>query len=193
MAALKGRTVPRLWTPPARTLTKKTSWGYQLDEFAQQIGRPFDPWQRWLGVHLLEKGRDDNLRFRNATAIAGRQCGKSQFNAVLALYFLYVRNVRLVLSAAQDLGRARDHMRLCLEFIEASPWLDYKNVQVHGSSGDEWFQVPGGGKLKIVASNRKAARGASAGTWSSSTSSGRSTSGMRSARSAPPPSPGTMP
>lgn len=162
MAKLLGKTSPRLWTPPLRTLNRRTSDGYRLDEFSSQIGYPFDPWQRWLGIHLLEQDQDDNLRFRTATAIAGRQCGKSQFSALLALYFLYVKGARLVLSAAQDLGRARDHMRLCLEIIESSPWLDYKNVQTHGASGDEWFQVPGGGKFKITAANRRAARGASA-------------------------------
>lgn len=161
-AKLTGKTQPRLFTPPLRTLTRRTSFGFELADFAERIGQPLDPWQRWLGIHLFETGRDGTPRFRIAPVIAGRQCGKSLFSAVTCLYFLYVRGAELVLSAAQDLSRAREHMRLCLELIEASPWLDYKNVHVHGSSGDEWFRIPGGGRYKITASNRKAGRGATA-------------------------------
>jgi hypothetical protein len=175
---LRGKTAPRLWTPPLRTLTRRTSLGYELAEFAGLIGSPFDPWQRWLGIHMLELNRDGSLRFRICPVIAGRQCGKSTFAAVLCLYFLYVRGAQLVLSAAQDLSRAREHERFCLDMIRSSPWLASELGHVHGSSGDEWFRVANGsededgpvdvfstaagGRYKITAANRKAGRGASA-------------------------------
>lgn len=178
MGKLVGKTQPRLWTPPLRPLSRRTSLGYQLAEFAELIGQPFDPWQRWLGVHLLETLPDGTLRFRIATVIAGRQCGKSTFAAVLCLYFLYIRAASLVLSAAQDLSRAREHERFCLDMIRSSPWLASELGHVHGSSGDEWFRVASGpqdadgpvdsfstasgGRYKITASSRKAGRGASA-------------------------------
>ena len=48
MAARKltGKTEPRLWTPPQRTLTRRTSLGYEVADFASLIGEPLLPWQR---------------------------------------------------------------------------------------------------------------------------------------------------
>ena len=43
--SLKGKTVPRIWTPPLRELTPDTTLGYYVIDFANDILRlPPLPW-----------------------------------------------------------------------------------------------------------------------------------------------------
>ena len=79
MAARKliGKTQPRLWTPPLRPLNKSTSYGYAIAEFADAIGEPFLPWQRWLAIHAMELTPDGFFRFRVIVVLVARQNGKS--------------------------------------------------------------------------------------------------------------------
>src|SRR5712692_5944945 len=51
---IMGRTEPRLWTKPLRPLTRKTSKGYEVIDFAEMIGEPLLPWEQWAAVHALE-------------------------------------------------------------------------------------------------------------------------------------------
>lgn len=180
MAARKltGKTQPRLWTPPQRTLTRRTSLGYEVADFASIIGEPFLPWQRWLAIHALEPLPDRTPRFRVVLAMVGRQNGKSSFKRTISLYRLYVTGARLVLGVAQDVSLAREQQNYCLETVQASPYLAEDLAQVRRAAGDERFRVAGdldyedgegdesftlagGGRYKIAASNRKAGRGLS--------------------------------
>ena len=123
MAALKGKTTPRLWTPPLRTLNRRTSDGYQLAEFAERSGSRSTRGK--VARHTLARAgpRRRACGSGSPRQSAGGNAERATFAAVLCLYFLYIRGAELVLSAAQDLGRARDHMRLCVDMIHASPWL----------------------------------------------------------------------
>jgi hypothetical protein len=60
---LKGRTEPRLFTPPLRELTPETSFGFDVIEFAEDIGWPLDPWQQWAVIHMGELKEDGTPRF----------------------------------------------------------------------------------------------------------------------------------
>ena len=97
-AKLTGKTQPRLWTPPQRTLTRRTSLGYDAAEFADAIGQPLLPWQRWLAVHGLELNRDGTPRFRVVLVLVGRQNGKTRAASVITLFKMYVTGARLVLA-----------------------------------------------------------------------------------------------
>lgn len=180
MAARKllGRTQPRLWTPPLRTLNRRTSLGYDVAEFADVIGEPLLPWQRWLAIHALELNPDGAPRFRVVLVMCGRQSGKSSVKRTISLFRLYVTGARLILGVAQDQGLAREQQHYCLETIENCAFLAEDLTQVRKAAGDEWFRVAGdleyddadgdesftlggGGRYKIAASNRKAGRGLS--------------------------------
>lgn len=51
---LRGKTEPRIWTPPLRPLTPDTTLGYDVIEFAEeQLGVTL-PWEKWLFIHGLE-------------------------------------------------------------------------------------------------------------------------------------------
>ena len=177
MAALKGKTTPRLWTPPLRTLTRRTSLGYEVADFAALIGEPLLPWQRFLVIHALELNKDGTPRFKTVLGLCGRQSGKSTAGRIVSLYRLYVAGARLIIGAAQDLSTSREQQDFMLETIRGSAWLAPRLAHVHRATGDEWFRVDpitaederdaqititGGGRYKIVATSRKAGRGLSA-------------------------------
>lgn len=185
-----GRTQPRLWTPPLRPLSKRTSDGYSITEFADTIGEPFIPWQRWLVIHARELLPDGLPRFRVVVVLVARQNGKSSVKRTVSLWRLHVDGARLVLGVAQDVSLAREQWSYCLDTIHASPDLSEDLDQVRRVNGDEWFRLKteldargeypderelnyddddldesltlaGGGRYKIAASNRKAGRGLS--------------------------------
>lgn len=176
---LIGKTQPRLWTPPLRKLTRATSHGYAIAEFADAIGEPLLPWQRWLVIHAMELNPDGSYRFRVVVVLVSRQNGKSSVKRTVSLWRLYVDGARLILGTAQDLSLAREQQNYCLDTIYECPDLASELVQVRKASGDEWFKVAdaeieyddqdgdesltlaGTGRYKIAASNRKAGRGLS--------------------------------
>lgn len=91
MAITHGFTEPRIWTKPLCDLTPKTSRGFQVIEFAEDVLRVhLFPWQKWLLIHMMELDSFGRLRFRKALIIVGRQNGKTLIAAVLAAYWLYV-------------------------------------------------------------------------------------------------------
>src|SRR5690606_41473637 len=76
-SALLGRPEPRLFTPPARRLTRKTTLGYECAEFCRDVlGEPLLPWQDWLVKRALELNPDGSLRSRANLVLAPRQNGK---------------------------------------------------------------------------------------------------------------------
>ena len=85
-----GREQPRIFTPPLRPLTRKTTLGFDVIDFAEAIGIDLFPWQRWLLVHMLELLTDGSLRFRTVVVLVARQNGKSTLSQVLALWFMVV-------------------------------------------------------------------------------------------------------
>ena len=158
---LLGCQTPRLFTPPLRRLTRHTTRGYEAVDFADAIGEPFLPWQRWLALHALELAPDGTFRFRVVLVLVGRQNGKSTAKRTISLWRLYVDGARLVLGAAQDLSLAREQWQAATETIEATPELAAELDTVRRTNGDEYFRLVGGGRYKIVASTRRAGRGLS--------------------------------
>ena len=189
-ASIKGKTAPRLWTPPLRKLTRATTHGYAIADFADAIGEPFLPWQRWLAIHAMELMPDGSYRFGIVLVLVSRQQGKSTAKRTISLWRLYIDGAKLILGVAQDVSLAREQWQYCLDTIQASPDLSADLGQVRRVNGDEWFRLAaeldargenpdereleyddddldesltleGGGRYKIAASNRKAGRGLS--------------------------------
>jgi hypothetical protein len=158
---LTGATHPRLWTPPLRPLNRATSRGYSVCDFAELVGEPLLPWQRWAAIHALETVPGGHFRFRVILILVARQNGKSSLKRIVSLWRLYVDSARLVLGVAQDVSLAREQWGMALDTIHGSPDLAAELDQVRRVNGDEWFRLTSGGRYKIGASNRKAGRGLS--------------------------------
>src|SRR5690606_41433235 len=77
-SALLGRPEPRLFTPPARRLTRKTTLGYECAEFCRDVlGEPLLPWQDWLVKHALALDPAGPLRFRVMLVLGHAQTGST--------------------------------------------------------------------------------------------------------------------
>lgn len=65
-----GVTLPRIFTPPLRPLTKETSNGFAVIAFAEiMLHVHLYPWQQWLLVHALELLEDGSYRFRKVIVL----------------------------------------------------------------------------------------------------------------------------
>jgi len=117
-AEVVGSTVPRIYTPPLVTgppgpcgcgcaLTPETSEGFDYVRFADEVlGRPFDPWQRWVVIHAGELLPDGSLRFRHVLVVVARQNGKSEIPIILGLAWLLVDRRPCVLWTSTQLKYA---------------------------------------------------------------------------------------
>ncbi|WP_162831564.1 terminase large subunit [Amycolatopsis thermalba] len=159
---LLGRTEPRLWTPPLRPLTRKTTRGYEVIDFAREVlGEPLLPWQEFAVIHGLELLPEGTFRFRTVLAIVARQNGKTHLSKVLALWRLFVDGARLVLGAAQDLGIAREVLDKANESVDEVAELADEKLSYLTANGKESLNLDGGRRYLIKASNRSAGRGLS--------------------------------
>lgn len=162
-SGLLGRAEPRLWTPPQRELTRETSRGYEVADFADQVlGMPLLPWQRWLFIHALELDRSGGYRFDTAVVLVARQNGKTTTLVVLSLWRLFLDAAQLVLGTAQDLDIAREAWSEAVGLAETVPELAAETDVVRRTNGDEYMRLVGGGRYKIKATTRKAGRGPTA-------------------------------
>jgi hypothetical protein len=159
---LVGLPRPRLWTPPLRQLTRRTSRGYEVADFAEKVlGEPLLPWQRWLMIHGLELDTDGRFRFRTVLVLVARQNGKTRVISVASLWRMYLDSARLVLSAAQDLSFAREVWQDAISLVRSVPDLSGELNVVRARNGDEWFSLANGARWKITATNDRAGRGLS--------------------------------
>lgn len=116
---------PRLQTAPLHKLWPRTptaekwTWGYEVVDFADGIGRPLLEWQKYAVVHLLELDRPGHMRWRQALLLVGRQNGKTHLVAMIALWAMAVARWPLILGLAQDLSLAEETLNsaydVCVE------------------------------------------------------------------------------
>jgi len=164
---MKGKEEPRIFTPPLRKLTRKTTIGYDVIDFAEQIlGITLLPWQKWHYIHALEIVGDLNgewrFRFRTIITLVGRQNGKTTDGAILSLFFLYVLHVNLIIGTAQDLEQAEDTWAMCVEMAQENPELAEQIKHVWYTNGAKRLQLIKNRDYRVRASTRKAGRGKSA-------------------------------
>lgn len=157
---MKGREIPRLFTPPLRKLTPKTSLGYMFIEFCESLDQPLLPWQKWLSIHALEIVGDLNgdwhFRFRYVVVLVARQNGKTYWFKLLGLFFNYVLQTKLVIGTGQSLDKSNDTFEEAVEMIEESPILNEEFVKALRGAGKREYLLKGGERWKVVALNRKA-------------------------------------
>lgn len=156
---LLGSEIPRVFTPPLRKLTPRTSLGFAVIEFASSILRiELLPWQQWLLIHALELRADGTFRFRTVLLLVARQNGKTMVMQVLALFAMYVRGVGLVLGSAQRLDIAEEVWASTLEMAQGVEELAVEIAKVDLTNGKKAFRLFSGERYKVQASNRRGGR-----------------------------------
>jgi hypothetical protein len=153
---------PRVFTPPLRRLTPKTTLGFALIDFARDVlDLDLLPWQQWLAVHALELLPDGTFRFRTVVLLVARQNGKSTFLQILALFFLYVRGVPLVIGTAQNLDIAEEVWQGAVDMAENTPELAMEIADVIKANGKTALKLRQGERYKVQAASRRGGRGLS--------------------------------
>lgn len=104
---LMGATRPRIWTPPLRKLTPRTSSGYAVIEFARsRLGIEFLPWQKFALIHGCELRPGGDYRFRTVLLLVSRQNGKTTLPSVLSLHRMRTGEAMNVLGTSTNLEYA---------------------------------------------------------------------------------------
>ncbi len=161
MTRLTGRVQPRLYSEPLRPLSRRTSLGYEVADFADILGEPLLPWQRWAAIHALELLPGGDFRFGVILIVVARQNGKSHLKRVVSLWRMYMQPRSRILGVAQEVRLAREQWRYAQDAIHGSPALQAEWGGARNVNGDEAFWLANGSAYKIGAANRKAGRGSS--------------------------------
>ena len=156
---MRGIKEPRIFTPPLRKLTRKTSLGYMFNEFCEALDQPLLPWQKWLSIHALEIvgdfPEDWSFRFRYIIVLVSRQNGKTYWFKLLGLFFNYVLQTKLVIGTAQNLDKANDTFEEAVDLIESTPMLNEEFVKALRGAGKREYILKNGERWKVVATNRR--------------------------------------
>lgn len=161
-SARRGRERPRLFTEPARRLTRKTTLGFEAISFAEDmLGMTLLPWQKWWLKHALELEPDGSFRYRTVLTLVARQNGKTTLLKALALYFMYMDRARLVLGAAQSLDIARESWAGAVDLAESDPELADEIDLVRRANGEQELRLVNGARYRIAAATGSAGRGLS--------------------------------
>lgn len=170
----KGRTEPRIFTPPLAPLeprspeTEARTFGYSAIDFAEQVcDIELMPWQKWLLVHALER-EGPNLRFKTIVVLVARQSGKSTLSQVISLWSMYIypflvelEEPMTILGTAQDLDTAEAVWEGALDIIEETPDLAELAAVPVKTNGKKAIRLLSGEQYKVKAASRKAGRGLS--------------------------------
>jgi hypothetical protein len=134
-----GSTEPRVWTPPLRELTADTSYGFDVIDFAEEIGHPLLPWQEFAVIHGGELLPDGRPRFRILLLVVGRQNGKTELPVVLSVYWQFRQKVPLILGTSTKLNYAKESWLKAVNLVRRTPSL-------HGlhEPGRKWFRMTNG-------------------------------------------------
>lgn len=157
---LTGLAKPRLYPEPLRPLNARTSHGYEVIQFAEQVGEPLLPWQKWAATHAMELLPGGQYRFRVVLVVVARQNGKSQLKRMVTLWRLFMDDTaRLVLGTAQDVPQASNQWKLALATIRSCWFLENKLDTVRRVNGQESFTLKSGAEYMIRSANESAGRG----------------------------------
>lgn len=171
-ADIRGSVTARLYTPPLVTgppgpcgcgcaLTPDTSDGFDLTDFAAEIGLPLDPWQRWAAIHGLELLPDGRPRFRKLLIIVARQNGKTLLVRVLILFWLFIDKWPLTVGTSADRRKAWEEWKTIITMATGAADLarELPATYRRDTTGQEDFWTVWDSHYVFAAPNRRAGRG----------------------------------
>lgn len=161
---MKGRTEPRIYTPPLRELTEHTSLGYAAIAYAKEVlEMELYPWQEWALIHELEiigdLDRDWKFRFRTVVNMVSRQNGKTKLSKVIASFFMNVLCVENIFGTSLSLDKAEEVWEEVVADQETIPVLSAELQKVARTNGSKKLVLTGNRSYKVGAPTRRAGRG----------------------------------
>ena len=161
---IKGKTEPRLFTPPLRELTPETTLGHAVIAYAEEIlEMELYPWQKWALIHQLEIVGDLEgewrFRFRTVVNMVSRQNGKTELSKVYASFFLNVLRVEAVFGTSLSMDKAEEVWEAVIAEQETHKELASEIKQVARRNGGKKLVLTGLRTYKVGAPTRRAGRG----------------------------------
>lgn len=161
---MKGKTEPRIFTPPLRELTPETSLGYAACEYAREVlGKNLYPWQEWALIHSLEiigeLTGQWKFRFRTVLFLISRQNGKTVLSEVLASFFMNVMQAENIFGTSLSLDKAEEVWEAVINDQETVPALSAEIDRVTRTNGNKRLILKGLRQYKVGAPTRRAGRG----------------------------------
>lgn len=139
---MKGKTEPRIFTPPLRELTEHTSLGYAAIAYAKEVlEMELYPWQEWALIHELEiigdLDGDWKFRFRTVVNMVSRQNGKTKLSKVIASFFMNVLCVESIFGTSLSLDKAEEVWEEVVADQETIPVLSAELQKVARTNGSK--------------------------------------------------------
>lgn len=153
-----------MYTPPLRPLSPTSSYGYRVIWFAEHVlGKPLDPWQQWLVIHIGELLEDGRPRFRRAVVLVARQNGKTYLCVVLTLFWMFVEKWPMIFGTSTNLEQAAEPWEAACEMAEETKALAdlMPRNAIRKANGQQVLRNVYRSKYKIGAVNEKGGRGKS--------------------------------
>lgn len=129
-----------------------------IDFAANVLGRPLDPWQQWLVIHLGELLEDGRPRFRRVLVIVARQNGKTWLCTVLALFWVYVERHKLVFGTSNKIEYAVDSWAAAVTIAQTTPALKARTLKPRYTNGQNDLPTRDGAHYRIAAANADGGR-----------------------------------
>ena len=151
-----GHVHPRIFTKPARELTKETSRGFQAIWFATEVlGLRLLPWQKWFLIHALELNPDGTPRFRTIILLVSRQNGKTTVAVVWLLCRLFLWKDLQSVILAQDMVTAEATWESVTEVVKSNKYLRRWFKKQHTQVGHKHLELTDRRSLRPLAGNRR--------------------------------------
>ena len=159
---LLGHVKPRIMSPKL----SGPSRGAEFAEFAEKVGYPLLPWQKYAANDFLTT-KDGQWVRRTVMICVSRQNGKTLLAALRILAGLFIFNERSIIAMSSNRGMALTTFRQVVQIIESNEFLREQvklNLGKVGrfGSGTECIELKNGARYEIVAATSDGARGKSA-------------------------------
>jgi phage terminase large subunit-like protein len=163
VGSLKGFMEARLHSE----LLEGSTRGFEVIEFAKEIGMPLLPWQEWAMVDLCAIDDEGKWKRKLAGVLVARQNGKTHFAAMRILAGLFLFDEKQIVAMSSNRLMARDTFKKVARIINDVPRLKEQTVVKGGqvgrwANGQEEIVLKNGAEYRITAATRDGSRGLSA-------------------------------
>lgn len=120
-------------------LTPETSYGFEVIEFAREIGHPLLPWQETAVIRGGELLPDGRPRFRIVVLMVARQNGKTELPVLLSVYWQFRKRLPLILGTSTKLPYAKESWRKAVNLVKRTSSLNGLHMP-----GRKWYRLTNG-------------------------------------------------
>lgn len=162
-AVVYGAVKPRIMTPAL----KGKSRGDEFAEFAEKVGYPLLPWQKYISADFLTMDEND-LYYRKLNMLClSRQNGKTYLLALRILAGLFLWGEKNIVAISSKRTMAEDTFNKVCEIAEANEFLRKECVLVrqrvgYRGNGKQHLDLKNGARYEVCAATADGTRGKSA-------------------------------